>query len=533
MKKLLFLLVLPFNVFANNKLPAKSGSEWHTDNSLIFKARATEGQLPAKHARPNFIYILTDDLGYGDVQCFNREGRIPTPNINRLASDGMMFTDAHAASSVCTPSRYSVLTGRYPWRSRLQRGITMGYDSSLIRAGVFTVGDFLQQQGYYTAAIGKWHLGWDWAIKPGYDKIRTGWEVDYTRPIHDGPNAKGFDYFYGIPVTLDAPPYIFVHNDRTVGIPTVTKKFGTRSGVAEKDFEAVKGLPVLTQKAKEFLITRAHEAAPFFLYLPLPSPHTPIVPDSNFTGKSGATAYGDWVMQTDWSVGQILKTLDSLGMSENTIVFFTSDNGFAPYVLNQPGNDVEKLGHYPSYIFRGNKADIWDGGHRVPFIVRWPGKVKAGSVCSDLVSLTSLAATCADILKVKLPEYAAVDSYSILPDMLHKAKRPVPPAIVYHSITGNFAIQEGKWKLIFCPGSGGWTSPGNKAAYNKGLSLVQLYDLQVDIGERMNVEVQHSDVVDHLTKLMEQYIANGRSTPGKPAQNEAVVDLWKKRAYMK
>lgn len=477
------------------------------------------------NSKPNIIFILADDLGYGDIKCFNPDGKIATPNIDKLATAGMKFTDAHSASAVCTPSRYSILTGRYPWRSDLQKGVLFGYSLPLIDSTRLTVADLLKGQGYYTACLGKWHLGMKWELKPGADRIKTGWEVDYNKPVRQGPTTRGFDYFYGISASLDMPPYVFIKNDHTVGVPTVTKKYG-RSGPAEKDFEAVNVLPSVTMEARRVITDNAEKKQPFFLYLALPSPHTPIVPDNDFKGKSGVTAYGDYVMETDWAVGQVMKTLDSMGVADNTIVFLASDNGFAPYVL--PKYNVEKMGHYPSYIFRGYKSDIWDGGHRIPLIVRWPGKIKAATVSNDLVSLTDFMATCAGILKVKLPGNAAEDSYSLLPDLLGNTSKPVRPAIVYASIDGNFSIQQGKWKLELCPGSGGWETPKNKKAYKEGLPLVQLYDMQADVSERKNVQAQHPELVKSLTRLLEQYIANGRSTPGRKLKNDTDVDIWKK-----
>jgi arylsulfatase A-like enzyme len=483
-----------------------------------------KGQRPADQ-RPNIIFILADDLGYGDVGCFNPEDKIATPNIDRLASQGMKFTDAHSSSAVCTPSRYSILTGRYPWRSRLQKGVLHGFSRPLIEAGRLTVASFLRQQGYYTACLGKWHLGMDWPLKEGYSKVKTGWEVDYGKSIRNGPNTRGFDYFYGISASLDMPPFAFIENDHTVGIPTVTKKW-VRSGPAVSGFEAVKVVPSVTPKAEEIIAARAKACSPFFIYLALPSPHTPIVPDRQFKGKSGVTAYGDYVMETDWAVGQVMHTLDSLGLADNTLVFFTSDNGFAPYVLKT--YNVEKLGHYPSYIFRGYKSDIWEGGHRIPLVVRWPDHVKAGATCSDLVSLTDFMATCAALMQKKLPGNAAEDSYSILPDILGIAQGPAQPAIVCQSIDGNFSIQQGKWKLELCPGSGGWELPKNKQAYEKGLPPVQLYDMRSDVGEKTNVEADHPDIVRQLTGLLKSYVENGRSRPGKHESNEMNVDIWKK-----
>lgn len=488
--------------------------------------------------KPNIIFILADDLGYGDVRTFNPNGKIATPNLDRLADEGMKFTDAHSSSAVCTPSRYSILTGRYPWRSRLQDFVLWGYSPHLIEPGRLTVASFLQENGYYTAGFGKWHLGMDWPVKtaPSNDSARfvkpsgsplinTGFEVDYNQPIKNGPNSVGFDYFYGISASLDMPPFVFIENDHTVGVPTVIKTY-VRPGPAEKNFEAEDVVPVVVQKAQHVITAQTAAKKPFFVYLALPSPHTPIVPNSDFKGKSGVTDYGDYVMETDWAVGQVMKTLDSLGIAKNTLVFFSSDNGFAPYVL--PKFNVEKLGHFPSYVFRGYKSDIWEGGHRVPTIVRWPDHVRKGSSCNQVISLTDFIATTAGILHKKLPENYAEDSYNILPYLLGNEKQSIRPAIVYASIDGNFSIQKGKWKLEFCPGSGGWELPKNKQAFNEGLPVVQLYDMDADVSEKVNVQAQHPAIVKELTKLMESYISRGRSTAGRPLKNEVPVDLWKK-----
>lgn len=494
--------------------------------------------------KPNIIFILADDLGYGDVKCFNPSGKIATPNLDRLALEGMKFTDAHSSSSICTPSRYSILTGRYPWRSRLQEDALWGYSPHLIEPTRMTVASFLKQQGYYTACLGKWHLGMDWPVKRGVSGdssnflrptsgsqfIRTGWEVDYSKAIVNGPNSVGFDYFYGISGSLDMPPFTFIENDHTAGIPTVTKTY-VRPGPAEKDFEAINVVPVLVQKARQVIATRAASRTPFFIYLPLPSPHTPIVPDIDFKGRSGMTDYGDYVMETDWAVGEVMRTLDSLGLSDNTLVFFSSDNGFAPYVL--PRYNVERLGHFPSYLFRGYKSDIWDGGHHVPMIVRWPGHVRPGATCTELISLTDLMATCAGILRSKLPGNAAEDSYNLLPYLLGTAKGPIRKDIVYASFYGNFAIQEGRWKLAFCPGSGGYRMHGKKPADGAVLPMIQLYDMESDISEKANVEASHPEVVKLLTDRMEGFIRKGRSTPGRKLNNDVPVDLWKNGLILK
>jgi len=492
----------------------------------LLLAGAIAGNCQRQHQKqkPNIIFILADDLGYGDVRTFNPKGKIATPNIDRLASQGMKFTDAHSSSAVCTPSRYSILTGRYPWRSTLQKGVLGGFSKPLIKEDKLTVASFLQKSGYYTAVIGKWHLGLDWQLKPGNKKIKTGWEIDYAKPFKSGPLSLGFDYFYGISASLDMPPFIFLENDHSVGLPTITKKI-VRTGPTEKNFKAEDVVPFVARKTQQLITQRHQTDQPFFIYMALPSPHTPIAPSEQFKGKSGMTEYGDYVQETDWAVGQVLHTLDSLGIAGNTMVVFTSDNGFAPYVLKQ--FDVEQLGHFPSYIFRGYKADIWEGGHHIPLVIRWPDIVKAGQVSNDLVSLTDFMATTADVLGKKLPADQAVDSYSMLPDIIQQSTKPIRPAIVYLSIDGNFALQEGKWKLELCPGSGGWGDPRNRKAYLQGLPPIQLYDMENDIREQNNVAAAHPDIVKSLTAKLKSYIDNGRSTVGPKQQNEVSVDLWK------
>lgn len=476
-------------------------------------------------AKPNIIYILTDDLGIGDVKFYNAQSKINTPNIDRLGREGMAFNDVHSSSAVCTPSRYSVLTGRYAWRSSLAKGVLSGYDKPLVDSNRLTVPRLLKQSGYTTACIGKWHLGLGWDIvTPGVKPV-----IDYTRNITGGPNALGFDYFYGIAASLDMPPFIFIENNHTVGLPTAIKKW-VREGPAGPDFEAVNCLPQLTTKAVQYIKEKSGKQQPFFLYFTLPSPHTPIVPSPQFKGKSGVTDYGDYVMETDWAVGEILRAVDEGKIAKNTIVMFASDNGFAPYVLKTM--NVEALGHYPSMGYKGYKSDIWEGGHRIPFMVRWPAMVKSGSKTNNTVCLSDLMATVSEILKTPLPDNAGEDSFSMLPYLTGKATKEIRPATVHHSIDGNFAIREGKWKLELCPGSGGWEAPKNADAFKQNLPMVQLYDLLADVKEEHNVQASHPDIVKHLTELLKKYVDNGRSTPGKPQANDAEVDVWKK-AYTK
>lgn len=473
---------------------------------------------------PNIIYILTDDLGIGDVSLYNAQSKIKTANIDRLGKEGMTFNDVHSSSSVCTPSRYSILTGRYAWRSRLKKSVLYGYDEPLIDSTRLTVADLLRNDGYSTACIGKWHLGLGWAHNSAEDKS----DIDYTKNIAGGPNSLGFDYFYGLAASLDMPPFIYIENNHTVGLPTVSKTF-MRTGPAEKDFEAVNCVPDFTAKAVSYIKDQAEAKKPFFLYFTLPSPHTPIVPTDQFKGKSGVTEYGDYVLETDWSVGELLKALDDAKITENTIVVFTSDNGFAPYVLNT--FNVEALGHYPSMQYRGYKADIWEGGHRIPFIVRWPAQVKAKSSCNETVCLSDFMATVGAITNQNIPNNVAEDSYNILPYLKEESKKAIREATVHHSIDGNFAIRKGKWKLEFAPGSGGWAAPRNTAAVKEGLPAIQLYDLNADISEKHNVYKENPKVVKKMTALIQRYIDKGRSTPGKPQNNDTAVDLWYNTGY--
>mgnify|MGYP003513271515 FL=1 len=491
----------------------------------VLKTFAQKKVNPNKN-KPNIIYILADDMGYGDPQCYNSQGKIPTPSIDQLAEDGMRFTDAHSASSVCTPSRYALLTGRYAWRTKLQSFVLYGYSAPLIEPGILTVPSFLKAQGYQTACIGKWHLGMNWASKKGkYGTELKEDEVDFSRPVKQSPVHYGFDYFFGISASLDMPPYVYIENDRAVEVPeekTTGKEFNNfRAGLKAKDYDLTTTLVTLSNKSTDYI--RTNKDKPFFLYLALPSPHTPLVTGKAFRGKSGINDYADYVMETDWVVGEIMEVLQKEGIAENTMVIFTSDNGYAPYADYAT---LKKHGHEPSGIYRGAKADIYEGGHRVPFVVRWPRMVKAGAVNKETTCQTDLMKTLADMLQVKLPQTAGVDSYSIL-SLLKGAQHPVREATVHHAIDGNFAIRQGKWKLILCAGSGGWSAPTNKDAVKQGLPDVQLYDLLTDPAEKNNLQAEYPAVVKQLTALLKWYVQRGRSTPGMPMKNDVPVDIWK------
>lgn len=486
--------------------------------------------------KPNIIFILCDDLGSGDVKCFNPEGKIATPHMDRLAKEGVKFTDAHSGSSVCTPTRYGVITGRYAWRSKLQSGVLGGLSPRLIEQGRMTVANMLKDQGYSTHCVGKWHLGMDWVRKgevaelniESADQVNN---VDYTKPITNGPTSVGFDTYFGISASLDMVPYCFIENDHVTANPTETMKLEmnaaggrksfTREGPGAPGFRGEDVLPALTTRAKKIIAEKAAaKGSPFFIYMPLNSPHTPILPSEKWQGKSGISLYADFVMETDDAIGQIMRATEDAGIGQDTLIIVTSDNGCSPSA------DYPKLaaaGHNPSAIYRGHKADIFDGGHRVPFIVRWPAKVKGGQTSTQLVCLTDFMATAADIVGAKLPDNAAEDSFSFLPALLGESGQTTRKSVIHHSINGSFALREGDWKLELCAGSGGWSDPRPGSPGEKGLPDTQLYHLKDDIAEKDNLQSSEPAVVTKMTAELEKIIADGRSTPGAPQKNAVDV----------
>lgn len=472
-----------------------------------------KNNIEAQH--PNIIYILADDMGYGDLSCLNEDSKLLTTNFDLLATEGILFTDAHSSSSVCTPSRYSILTGRYNWRSSLKQSVLFGYSESVIEDDRLTVASLLKQKGYKTACIGKWHLGlnWEWIDK-------TNEEVDFTKPISKGPVDFGFDYFYGISASLDMPPYVYIENNKATQIPDhITKnddaKAFWREGPTAPDFKHTEVMPNLTKKVLNTIDT--YSDSPFFIYYPLPAPHTPILPTEKFQGISGTNSYGDFVLMCDDVVGQITNKLKEKGIYDNTIIVFTSDNGCSPCA---DYNELATYGHNPSYIYRGHKADIYEGGHRIPLIVSWPDKIKPNSISDEPVCLVDFMTTVANIVDIKLPDEAGEDSISNLPIWLDKPyEKPLRNAIVHHSIDGCFSIRKDNWKLEMCPGSGGWSYPATSKGQTEGLPPIQLYDLDNDIKETQNVYEKYPEVVNELKNLLTKYIVNGRSTPGSPQNN--------------
>lgn len=502
-----------------------------TLTTLSFASESVTSQLP------NVVVIYADDLGYGDVQCYNPErGKIATPNIDKLASEGMRFTDAHSSSGVCSPSRYTLLTGRYHWRSRLQRGIVGLWQGPLIPPDRLTIAGLAKKNGYRTACIGKWHLGWHWNISSDQkeffasnnkdkkngkatDQHKAAWKEVFSKPIDGGPTNVGFDEYFGTDVP-NWPPYCFIENDRTVGIPSeyasgslFAKNQASRQGPALKDWTLEPILPTLGKRAAAFIRREAKTDEPFLIYLPLTSPHTPLSVNEPWIGKSGLNLYADFVMETDDVIGQVLNAIEESDIGDNTLVLFTSDNGCAHYIgIDQ----LEKLGHYPSGPLRGSKSDVWEGGHRVPFIVRWPGVVSPNSESKQLVHQADLLATLAEVLKDSLPDDAGEDSFSLMP-LLAGDDRPIREHAVSTSSTGVPGLRQANWKYIPARGSGGWGKGGDQS------QPIQLYDLEADLAESNNLAAKSPDRVAAMEKRLEELITKGRSTPGVPQNNDVKV----------
>ena len=520
-----------------------------TITSLAIGA-CSSSTITKKNKKPNIVFILADDLGYGDISSFNKDAKINTQNIDKLASRGVMFTDAHTNSSVSTPTRYGIITGRYSWRTTLKQSVLSGYSKSMIKPDRLTIAGFLKNNGYNTAYIGKWHMGWNWALKDStktndyLNKLRIIANVDYTKPITNGPKEHGFNYSFGFCGSLDMPPYVWVENGMSTMVPNNKTKNTDdyafwRSGPTSADFTHEQVLPRIKDKAVEYIKNAASTMQgndiarkPFFLYLPLSAPHTPIIPNEEFKGKSGLNSpYADFVLMVDWVVGKVVNAIEEAGIADNTIIIFTSDNGCSPRANYE---QLLSKGHNPSYIFRGSKADIFEGGHRVPYIVVWPGKIKH-AISKQLVCTTDLFATVADLLNVKLPENAAEDSFSYLQALHLKSSSKNKDnalsythprtSIIHHSINGSFAYRKGPWKVCFCPGSGGWSNPRPGSKNIKGMPSFQVYNLDTDIQEKHNVQAQHPEIIEEYKKEILTIINNGRSNAGPKEINDG-IDKW-------
>ena len=462
----------------------------------------TAGKFSGRN--PNIIFIMADDMGIGDTTVYNPQSKIPTPHMEKLADQGVIFTDAHSPSSMCTPTRYALLTGRYCWRTWLWRGVYGGYNRPLIKKGRMTIASLLKQHGYATACVGKWHLGWDWGLKEGRTADEDGdygqFNIDFAKPIKEGPLQRGFDYFFGTSgCATDDPPMCFIENDRTVGIPSeicpvdpanedreLLMVPGWRHEDADIEF---------TKKTVGFIEkhVKNNPKSPFFVYFPLSVPHIPWFPPDMVKGKSGAGPRGDQVVLADWSLGEVMKALDKLDIADNTLLIFTSDNG--------PRKGVN--GHESSWHYRGEKGDLWEGGHRMPFIARWPENIKAGTTCDELTCFTDMMATFAAIVGADLPRDAGQDSFNILPALLgKKLDKPIRHSLVHHN--GQLAIRRGDWKLI-AGIRGNGTERGRK----------ELFNLKADPDEKNNLLKERPEIVERLTKLLKKQMEHGYSRPMK------------------
>lgn len=474
-----------------------------------------------REARPNIIVILADDMGYGDLGANNRDSKIPTPNLDRLAGQGIRFTDAHAASSVCTPSRYALLTGRYAWRSRLKSGIVWEWDGSLIEPDRDTIATMLGRQGYRTACVGKWHLGWDWPTKDGrhpnetlpFGVGRTRKEraayaanIDFAGRIGGGPVDHGFDSYFGVDVP-NFSPYTWFRDDRLTDVPTVEKPadiYGN-PGPSVPGWRHEPMIPAFVDEAVALIDDAAASDSPFFLYFPLTSPHSPIVPNDQFVGASECGRYGDFVCEVDWVVGRLMAALDGAGISDDTLLVFTSDNGPENRVPDDDGvyERIRRYGHYSMDGLRGIKRDVWEGGHRVPFVARWPKAIAPGGVCTELISLVDLHATVADITA---SESAGPDSVSALPFLKDPEAEAVRGSLVHHSAAGTFAVRTGDWVFIDGPTGGDNEEPDwyrAERGYESDGHPGQLFDVRHDRSERTNLFAERPDIISELRQTLE------------------------------
>ncbi|MDG1895631.1 MAG: arylsulfatase [Fuerstiella sp.] len=495
---------------------------------LLFSIVAINDATCVSAERPNIVVILADDYGVGDIQAHYPDNTVPSPYLDRFVQQGMSFTDAHSPSAVCSPTRYGLLTGRYSWRTRLQEWVIAAYEPPLIAQNRPTLPGMLRDNGYHSACIGKWHLGWDWlgpqkalmTKEPNGQKVL---EWDFTKPIPGGPVHRGFDYFFGVDLP-NLPPFTFIENDRVVTQPTAGYKHDASVGtVMPRNFEGCpiapdwkfdEILPELTRRAVKHVHDRAQQDEPFFLYFSMTSPHEPVVPSKDFRGKSGIAPIADFLLETDWSAGQVIKAIDESGIADNTIVIFTGDNGHSHYT---GWNDLVQAGHMPSGPYRGHKGDVWEGGHRVPLVVRWPNHIVAGSSSNQMVCLTDLFATCAQTVGTDLPTSGAEDSISFLPSLLGKTNRTGRSSVVNHSNHGEFAYRDGSWKLVF-------KNSGRNREDSRGRpTIAELYNLRTDVAEEHDLSKKHPEIVQRMSKALTTLIERGGTRTDQNSSNDALV----------
>ncbi|MBX2817571.1 MAG: arylsulfatase [Saprospiraceae bacterium] len=477
-----------------------------------------------RQERPNILILYADDLGYGDVSAQNALSKIQTPYIDKLIGDGLQFTDGHSSSGICTPSRYALLTGRYHWRDF--HGIVGPMGAPAFQEGQFTLAHLLQREGYYTGCVGKWHLGWDWEAirKPNWTamdsmQLWNRWMTfyppeayDWEKSVPGGPLERGFEYYYG-DGTINFPPYAWVENDRVLEVPTETMttpkgmalegSWEARPGPALKDWDFFDVLPTITQKAVDFIEGQAQASRPFFLYVPFSSPHAPIIPNKEFQGTSEAGPYGDFVQQTDWSIGQILSALESIGEAENTLVIFTADNGPERYAYDR----VQTFDHHSSSPFRGLKRDIYEGGHHVPFVVRWPSRIPAGTVSGQLISQVDILQTIASLLEIELPKGLQHDSHDMAEIWLEPEHEMdgSREAIVHNTFEGRYALRSGDW--VYINHSTGYHSKPPEWAethfgYPQDSSAVQLFNLDTDLSQHHNLADSLPERVEEMARVL-------------------------------
>jgi len=507
---------------------------------LSFSSGCSNSVSKQDHVLPNIVIIYADDMGYGDLACQNPGSKIPTPNLDSLAQQGMRFTDAHSTSGVCSPSRYSLLTGRYHWRGYLKTGIVNIWGDPAIESGRLTIASMLKDKDYLTACIGKWHLGWTWPFNPGLGQNDTsvfGWhdtyskngsrifnpeDFNWSKPIQGGPTSCGFDYYFG-DGTINFPPYVWIENDRVLQIPDTLLNLGVEE-TAEGSWECrpgpmvsgwnIRSVPLkLTEKAVEWIEKQKNTRKPFFLYFALPSPHAPIIPAEQFSGKTEAGGYGDYMYQTDWMVGQVLDALYNNGFRKNTLVIFTSDNGPERYAYNR----IRNYDHFSMGKWRGLKRDLWEGGHRVPFLIRYPGTVPAGKISDEVICQTDVMASIAALVGYDIPEKSAEDSYNML-DIFKgkKSMNRIRDASIHHSPRGDFAIRKGDWVLIDSKSGEVSKEPDwlkNQRGYVVDSTPIVLYNLVQNPEEKVNLYHDYPEKVKELKELLEKYKEIGRSTP--------------------
>ena len=517
--------------------------------SLLIFALLSQS-VNANDSKPNIVYIMADDMGLGDVKCFGKDrSRAETPNIDRLAKQGMSFTDAHAPAAVCVPTRVALMTGRYAFRFQPPRPDgPWGFLNPRLSKSQFTLGTMLQNAGYHTGYVGKWHLGVTMQTTDGKNQGPTN--VDYSKPLLQGPEDHGFDESFILPGSLDMYPYVFAKNHDWVGKVNSQKGWSAfnRIGPAADDFEDYKVLDTFASEAESYLANRAKEEKPFFLYFALTSPHTPISPSPKFQGKSKLGLYGDFLMETDDCVGRIMQALKKHDLTDNTLVIFTSDHGAAPYAGNiakatiEQFKSMQKLGHYSSGIYRGFKFSAYEGGTRVPLIAHWPGKIKSNSHCDHLVGLNDMMATFAEVAGVELENEHAPDSISFALSLANQKGNSKREMMICRS-TNNFTVRQGDWKLLLCPGAGCagkfGNSPLRDQAWQEAVKkfgrkperdeirqapFCQLFNLANDPSESNNLAAQHPEKIAELGKLLDQALAQGRTPPGPALKNDKLTN---------